>query len=157
MKSICKDCPSVAIVDFDSLENIDEYGLQQGFENCTLLNTVNMKNLALAKSNSLYRAFYGCSSLSSIDFDSLRELSGSDVLRNAFYGCSFLSKVSFPSLVSFANNSFCSSTTASYLTFNNCSNLTEIHFRADVQSQVEAMTGYSKKWGATNATIYFDL
>jgi hypothetical protein len=68
-----------------------------------------------------------------------------------------LTKISFPSLVSFASDSFCLGATTTYMPFNQCLNLTEIHFRADVQSMVEAMTGYSKKWGATNATIYFDL
>ena len=29
--------------------------------------------------------------------------------------------------------------------------------RADAQSAIEAQSGYSSKFGATNATIYFDL
>ena len=37
------------------------------------------------------------------------------------------------------------------------SSLTEIHFPAAIKSKIEALTGYSDKWGATNATIYFDL
>jgi hypothetical protein len=41
--------------------------------------------------------------------------------------------------------------------FSSCNNLAEIHFRADMQTTVEALNGYSSKFGATNATIYFDL
>lgn len=33
----------------------------------------------------------------------------------------------------------------------------EIHFSAVNQSLIEECSGYSTKWGATNATIYFDL
>ena len=43
--------------------------------------------------------------------------------------------------------------------FSNCSSLTELHFGAQYQSQIEATTGYSTAWGrgAGNVTIYFDL
>ena len=43
------------------------------------------------------------------------------------------------------------------MTFANCYNLTEIHFRSDMRSTVEALPGYDSKWGATSATVYFDL
>lgn len=33
----------------------------------------------------------------------------------------------------------------------------EIHFAAANQAAIEACDGYDEKWGATNATIYFDL
>jgi len=41
--------------------------------------------------------------------------------------------------------------------FNNCSYLTEIHFGIENQATVEALAGYSSKFGATNATLYFDM
>ncbi len=34
---------------------------------------------------------------------------------------------------------------------------TELHFRTDAQATIETAAGYSNKWGATNATVYFDL
>ena len=37
------------------------------------------------------------------------------------------------------------------------SSLAEIHFKASIQSTIEAMSDYTSKWGATKATIYFDL
>lgn len=37
------------------------------------------------------------------------------------------------------------------------SNATEIHFGAKNQAAIEACEGYDKKWGATNATFFFDL
>lgn len=33
----------------------------------------------------------------------------------------------------------------------------EIHFRKDMENIISNFVGYSSKWGATNATIYFDL
>ena len=41
--------------------------------------------------------------------------------------------------------------------FQNCKSMEEIHFRMDAQAAVESSESYSFKFGATNATIYFDL
>ena len=41
--------------------------------------------------------------------------------------------------------------------FHNCTGIKEIHFRVDTKSIVEKQADYSNKFGATNATIYFDL
>ena len=41
--------------------------------------------------------------------------------------------------------------------FSGCGNLVEIHFGAANESILTAATGYATKWGASNATIYFDL
>jgi hypothetical protein len=59
--------------------------------------------------------------------------------------------VSFPKLTSIGD------TYALYYPFLNCTKITEIHFRADMQATIEAQLSYSDKFGATNATIYFDL
>lgn len=50
-----------------------------------------------------------------------------------------------------------SATSSAACAFTGCPALTEIHFRPEVQSVIEAQTWYSSKFGATNATIYFDL
>ena len=41
--------------------------------------------------------------------------------------------------------------------FQNCKSMEEIHFRMDAQAAVEGSESYPNKFGATNATIYFDL
>ena len=91
-------------------------------------------------------AFYSCKKLIKVDFSSLTEFS--NFTSYAFYGCSSLPSISFPKVTSFniITNAF-----------SGCTALTEIHFRADMQATVEALSGYASKWGATNATIYFDL
>ena len=88
--------------------------------------------------------FYNCTSLVSVSLPkaTLFESNG------AFYGCSSLPSISFPNVTRF---------NMATSTFYGCTALTEIHFRADMQATVEALSGYSSKWGATNATIYFDL
>ena len=58
--------------------------------------------------------------------------------------------MSFPKLTTL-------STTGLDSAFDYCNKLTALHFKSSLRSTVEASTGYSNKFGATNATIYFDL
>ena len=41
--------------------------------------------------------------------------------------------------------------------FDRCRSLKEIHFAAKNKEAIEALSDYSNKFGATNATIYFDI
>lgn len=102
--------------------------------------------------------FYASSTknLESIDLSSLETITGNYACQGMFYGCNKLTTISFPSLTTIeGTNPF--GTSGSNLMFYNCTGLKEIHFKADMQSTVEAIPGYSTKFGATNATIYFDL
>ena len=85
--------------------------------------------------------------------DSFSDIKSIDdyVLFNAFSNCTGLTgSVNFPNLTSVGDN-------ALNKAFYNCTGITEIHFRADAQATIEAQSTYSSKFGATNATIYFDL
>lgn len=95
-------------------------------------------------------AFDECIYLESIDFSSLETLD-SYAFMSTFRGTS-LKTVSFPKLTNVASNSFGTTLGKPFP-----STVTELHFRADTQAAIEAMTGYSSKWGATNADILFDL
>ena len=98
--------------------------------------------ICLAKCTSVdARAFYGCYSLKTI---SLPECTS--VGANAFYSCYSLKTISLPNCTSIADTAFGS-----------CSALKEIHFAAANQATIEALSGYSSKFGASSATIYFDL
>lgn len=143
---------AVETANFSNLETISEYGCYEMLRS-TQLKTIDLHNLVSVSSNGLYNAFHS-SKLESIDFSALTTL-GSSALYGAF-NSSNLKSISFPALTSVQSNSFGTSTSSSQA-FRNCTELTEIHFRADMQATIEAMTGYSDKWGATNATIYFDL
>lgn len=93
-------------------------------------------------------AFVGNSDITSLSFPSLTDISGN--CARMFWACSSLQSVSFPSLTTVEQHSI---TTIFY----NCNNLTEIHFKTSIKSIIEGLNGYSSKFGATNAIIYFDL
>lgn len=64
----------------------------------------------------------------------------------AFRDCKQLEQINLPVCTSIADDAF-----------DGCTALTEIHFAAANQATIEALSRYASKFGATNATIYFDL
>lgn len=137
---------------FSNLETISEYGCYEIFRN-TRLKTIGLHKLVSVATNGLYNAF-DSSTLESIDLPALTTL-GSYAFRGAFADTEIKS-ISFPALTSVQANSFGTSSSSTQA-FRNCTELTEIHFRADMQATIEALSGYANRFGATNATIYFDL
>ncbi len=109
----------------------------------------------LSGSDAISNCFWGCKYLKSALFPVLADITGPRAMASCFRSCKLLPSISFPALSKVAADAFGGST-YNYI-FRDCPALTEIHFRADAQATIEAMTGYSSKWGATNATIYFDL
>lgn len=107
------------------------------FFNCTALTTA---NLPVMEAISPY-AFSGCSALTSI---SIPEATAINLY--SFQNCTALTTINLPKITMINSNAF-----------SGCTALTEIHFAAANQSVIEANQDYSNKWGATNATIYFDL
>lgn len=144
------NCKNITGVNFNSLSSVNADGLNNCFFGCTNITEANFESLEIIRDGGLTRCFYGCSNLTEVNFDSLNTVT-SGGLSQTFYNCTSLTSISFPSL------RYIVSTSGWGDTFYGCSNLTEIHFRVDMQSTVEKLTGYSTKFGATNATIYFDL
>lgn len=141
-------------LDLSSLESVEVEGLRSAFSGCTGITSVDLSSLESVGTNGLSSAFSGCTGITSVNLSSLQSVVGQGGMSGAFNRCGSLTTISFPSLTSVQTSSFGSS----YLgMFEFCTNLTEIHFRADMQATIETMTGYSSKFGATNATIYFDL
>ncbi len=66
-----------------------------------------------------------------------------------FASCNKVTTYYFPKLTNFG--------TQPSNTFYNNTSCTAIHFGKENETAVRAITGYASKWGATNATIYFDL
>lgn len=110
-------------------------------------------NVETVKNNGCYRVCDGAGGLTTVKATKIKTLENS-AFWGAFQGTAITS-ISFPALVSISASAFGTGNTS--YAFRNCSGLLEIHFPAALQTDVEAMTGYSAKWGATNATIYFDL
>ena len=143
-------CTSLTSVSFQELDTATGSSFFNNcFNKCTSLTSVYFQKLKTIGNHSCDYMFYSCTSLSSVDFSALTSI-GIYGLTYAFFGCSSLTTISFPSLTTVESNSFIDC-------FKNCKNLTEIHFPAAIQATIEGLSGYSSKWGASNATIYFDL
>lgn len=143
---------------FDKLQTIN--GSQTAYGSISYQNNLINTGLSNLVSISGYYVcgymYQNCMSITDIELDNLTTISGSNACQNMFGRCTSLTRADFPSLVSIDNiNAF--GTASSNCIFANCTNLTEIHFRADAQTLIESLTGYQYLFGATNATIYFDL
>ena len=147
-------CTSLTNVDLSALTTVDNGGLQTCFDACTSLTSVDLSALTTVGNSGLSSCFGGCTSLTSVDLSALTTV-GNSGMQSCFSSCRALTTISFPSLTDVQANSF--GTSKYVYCFYNCTALTEIHFRADAQTAIEAMTGYADKFGASNASIIFDL
>lgn len=158
-RNACDGCKSLTSVNFDSLENISSsaFGFWGTFNNCTSLESVNFPSLKELGYNGYFdETFSNCTNLKYVNFPVLERLGDASAFKSTFANCTSLSSISFPNL-KYADYSSCFGSVSSIYAFRGCTALTEIHFRADMQTKVEGWIGYADKWGATNATIYFDL
>lgn len=140
-------------ISFPKLAYIGPYGASGSFETVSGITKISLPNLTEVGERGLYNAFSYCGQLTEVDFRSLMKL-GPYAMANAFGGVP-ITTISFPALYSVDRTSFGEAEWDGV--FVNCTSLTEIHFAKAAQPQIEAMAGYEYKWGAPNATIYFDL
>ena len=170
-----QNCTSITSVSFPALTSIGDYGMQYAFQNCSGITSASFPVLASIGQGAMNYAFQNCSGITSVSFPALTSI-GDYGMQYAFQNCSGITSASFPVLasigqgamnyafrnceklesISFPELTQVTSPFNNY-TFNGCDALTEIHFRADMQATIEALSGYADKFGATNATIYFDL
>lgn len=165
------------------------YCLQYAFQNCTSLSSVSFPELSNINGNAaMADTFKGCTNLELLSFPKLKQISGIKALaanwlstmslasttvsfpelsavrdtgtngtQGAFGYNSGVTRFDFPKLTIMASKNT-DNRDAIYL-FNNCLNLTEIHFGAENQSIIEDSSGYATKWGAPNENcqVFFDL
>ena len=136
-------------VEFPDLVTVDLSGMYYAFNYCRDITSVSFPALTSISDYGMESAFDSSTGLKSVSFPVLASI-GAGGMYSTFRNCTGLKSVSFPALTSIDAYGMDS-------TFQNCSALTEIHFRADMQATVEALPQYSRKFGASNATIYFDL
>ena len=137
---------------FDECTRVADYGLFFAFSGCTdITGNVSFPKLTSVGYFGLQAVFQGCAGITgSISFPKLTSIDYCG-LYYTFSGCTGITgSVSFPKLTSIGTRGL-------YYAFDGCTGITEIHFSADAQSTVEATGGYETKFGASNATIYFDL
>ena len=154
--SSCFYGSSVEVLDVSALQEVASSGMTSVCRGATSLTTVvGLGLLERIDASGLEHAFYGCTSLTGdFVFTSLTTL-GNYAFRCGFQDCTSPLRFFFPALITLGTKPF--GTSSSTGAFRNATGVTEIHFRADMQSQIESLSQYSSKWGATNATIYFDL
>ena len=128
-----RNCSSLTSIDLPNVTSIGSYA----FDSCSSLTSIYLPKVTSIDSN----AFYYCSSLTSIDVSNVTSIGS-----NAFDSCSSLTSIDLSNVTSIGRNAFA-----------HCSSLTSIHFAAKNKETIEALSGFSSKFGATKATIYFDL
>ena len=141
-------------LNFAGVTEIANDSLKYAFYGRLGITSVDLSSLQSVGVYGLSSAFQDCKGITSIDLSSLQSVETYG-LSSAFRGCTGITSISFPSLTSVYSNSFGNISVTG--AFRNCTALTKIHFRADMQATIEAMSQYADKWGANNATIYFDL
>lgn len=144
-------------ISFPNLTTVNGNGsFEYAFCNNYAIKSVSFPNLTSILGNrDWYGIFADCSSLTSVSLSNLSSV-GSLSMVDAF-GRTAITRIDFPSLTTVQTDSFQTQEGSWDKIFRECQNLTEIHFRADMANVIPTMIGYSEKWGASNATIYFDL
>lgn len=138
---------------FPDLVSIGQLGLYEAFH-YAYVSSISFPKLTTIGDSGLAHSFCECAA-ATISFPELTTV-GNSGMQYAFYNNKQVTTISFPKLSSIELNALGTSNSSTYA-FRNCTAITAIHFPEDMQSTVESMLGYSSKWGATNATIYFDL
>ena len=124
------------------------------YRGCTF-DALGLDNLTTISGASACQYMFNSLTIDIAEFPKLTTITGSQACRYWFQ-LSTVKKVYFPALTTVDTGAFGSS--AGNGAFASCSQLTEIHFRADAQATIEAMSGYAYKFGApSTCTIYFDL
>ena len=117
----------------DALTTVGNYA----FSYCNSLTSINLPNVT----NVGNAAFFFCNSLTSVNLPNVTSVGST-----AFSYCNSLTSIDLPNVTNVGNAAF-------YY----CDLLMEIHFAVKNKEAIEALSDYSNKFGATNATIYFDL
>ena len=170
------NAPSLATVRAPNVTTISgDFACQNAFEYTRLTSNV-FPNLTTISGNSACKYMYRGCTFDALGLDNLTTISGASACQYMFnnvtidiaefpklttitgsqacrywFQLSKVKKVYFPALTTVDTSAFGSSA------FGSCSQLTEIHFRADAQATIEAMSGYATKFGASSASIFFDL
>ena len=132
------------------------FGFTETFQRCDFSGaSINFDIITSIGKHGFYGAFKYCKLPEEIRFTNLTEITDNFAFREAFSQTTGCKRYFFPSLTSVISDAFGSSTR---LTWYNATDVEEIHFRADMQATIEAVTGYSSKFGApSTCTIFFDL
>lgn len=161
-------CTKLQSVDFSALTTLSSTSAMQYVCNgCTALTRVDFSSLktigptsgSSANYRQFYNAFTSCTALTELRFPSLEAIycNGTATSHGTFANNANLKKLYFPKLSVIDKTSAYNNATGAKNIFYSCTGITELHFASENQTAIQATAGYSTKWGASNATIYFDL
>ena len=111
--------------------DIGANAMYRAFYYCNGLTSVDLSSLTtVSGSSAMNSTFSGCTGLTSADLSSLTTVSGTSAMSNAFYNCSGLTSVDLSSLQIIGVNSSTTNYSQFRECFNNCPNLTTLTFPA---------------------------
>lgn len=135
-----------------NVELISGGGALQNFcRDCSTLTSVNLQSLqTISGSNALWYAFAG-TNVSSVNLNSLQTISSDNGFGIAFWNCTNLTTMTFPALSSVTGNQ------AMYYAFGGCTSLTSLSFPALTSSSFGTRTNQFQDLiaGVTGCTIHF--
>lgn len=128
------------------------------YEGCTGLTSTGLNNLTTINGNSACQyMFSDATNITDTGLQSLETITGVGTCQYMFKKNTSLVRADFPALTVVSNSKALGSASYNGM-FVDCTNLAEIHFRADAQATIEGLSGYASKFGApSTCTIYFDL
>lgn len=158
-----QDCTGLTTLDLSDVTSLTGVrALSNVCNGCTSLVNLYLGSLAYAgdtyagsaSNSSMYYAFHGCTSLTSVTFTSLFGIYGNYCMAYCFGGCTSLTTLSFPALTSAGIDSYGSNKFTGML--DGCSNVT-VHFPSNLQSVIGSWSDVTNGFGGTNTTVLFDL
>lgn len=162
MASCFTNCTGLTFISFPNLTTISgKSGCHSMLSGCSNITDADLRRVTYVSGNSsMDSMFSGNNALTKINLNSLKSVTNTtsstvNAMQQMFKNCSNLTSIRFPSLVEISGQAFGSSSSNDI--FDSCSKLRQIHFRIDAENTIKSLDRYAEKWGATNATIYFDL
>lgn len=103
--------------------DVEQYALYRAFFGCTNLTSADLSSLTMISgSYAINNCFYGCTGLTTVDLSSLATISGSYAMQNCFQGCTNLTSVDLSVLTTISSSSAMSGC------FQGCANLISVDF-----------------------------
>lgn len=154
MSNLFYGCTGLTEVIIDTLTTITGSPMQNIFNGCTKLEKITFQDVTSMSSMGTVVIPSAGIQTKEIHMNSLTSIAGtaSGTTSNPCYWMTYgyCTKIYFPKVSNITNKFIFGAATYS-------NRVQEIHFAAENQAAIEATAGYATKWGATNATIYFDL
>jgi len=150
---------SIRTADLSSLEVVtSDHGIHGIFESCKNLETLDISSLVTISNTSGFAGGINRTKLTTVSFDSLKNITGSRALYWGFCYCTYLNSVYFPAITT---NSFGSNYNQFEMLVGNMSQTVTIHFPNNLDPEkgcttISSLSDYPK-FSNPNTILAFDL